>query len=194
MIKSKAPLPSFRQLRAIIFDRDGTLNGSGPADNGGYILSPDQLHLLWGVREALNSLYEQGIQLFVFTQQNCVTKGLIDTDGVDSIHAYINELLLPAQISGFYYNTQADAADDWSKPHPGMLNAILRDYADDGLNASNTLVVGDAVRDAEAAAAAGLPFAFVASDQPEKIAKAKQTDWPFFNNLAELIAALEEKG
>lgn len=193
MDKSKASLPSLRQLRAIIFDRDGTLNMSGPAENGGYILSPEQMMLMGGVKDALETLYYEGIQLFVFSQQNCVTKGLIDTDGVDAVHAQLNTLLVPAQISAFYYNTQDGAAPDWSKPAPGMLNAILHDYAEDGLNAHNTLVVGDAVRDAEAAAAAGLPFAFVASDQDEKIIAARKTNLPFFTDLPELVAFLAEK-
>lgn len=193
MDKSKDSLPSLRQLRAIIFDRDGTLNMSGPAENGGYILSPDQLALMGGVKDALETLYNEGIELFVFSQQNCVTKGLIDTDGVDAIHMHLNSLLVPAQISAFYYNTQDGAGADWSKPEPGMLNAILRDYAEDGLNARNTLVVGDTVRDAEAAAAAGLPFAFVASDQDEKIIKARKTNLPFFTDLPELVAFLAEK-
>lgn len=181
-------LPKLENLRAVIFDRDGTLNVSGPAENGGYILELSQLSFIEGVEDALKDLHGRGVKLFVFTQQNCVTKGLIDEAGVDAVHAEMNARLAPAVISGFYFNTQSGAGDDWSKPGPGMLNAILQAYPE--LNAESCLVVGDAVRDAESAAAAGLPFAFVASDQSEKTEKAKKTGLPFFENLPELIKAL----
>ena len=181
-------LPRLHDIRAIILDRDGTLNASGPESNGGYILELAQLSFLAGVEEALRNLHARGIKLFVFTQQNCVAKGLIDEAGVDAIHAEMNRRLTPAVIDGFYFNTQKAAGADWSKPGPGMLNAIRAAYS--GLNASNCLVVGDAVRDAESAAAAGLPFAFVASDQQEKTAEAREAGLPFFDSLEALIRAL----
>lgn len=184
-------LPALGQLRAVIFDRDGTLNASGPEDNGGYILHPHQLLWLPGVRDALKGLHGRGISLFVFSQQNCVAKGLIGEAGVDAIHARMNADIAPARIAGFYFNTQSHAGPDWSKPGPGMLNAILA--ATLGLNASNCLVVGDAVRDAESAAAAGLPFAFVKSDQDSKAAEARRTGLPFFETIEALVAALEPK-
>jgi D-glycero-D-manno-heptose 1,7-bisphosphate phosphatase len=182
-------LPALDKLRAIIFDRDGTLNASGPEANGGYILSPGQMEFLPGVKEALRSLHENGVLIFVFSQQNCVAKGLIDEAGIDAIHARMNADLAPARIAGFYFNTQARAGKDWSKPGPGMLHAILAETP--GLNVSNCLVVGDAVRDAESAGAAGLPFAFVASDQESKMAEARKTGLPFFDSISALIAALK---
>lgn len=182
-------LPRLSDLRAVIFDRDGTLNASGPDDNGGYILDRVQMQLLPGVREELVRLHEKGVLMFVFSQQNCVSKGLITEAGVDDVHAKMNADLLPASIKSFYFNTQACACKDWSKPGPGMLNAILTAYPE--LNASNTLVVGDAVRDAESAAAAGLPFAFVKSDQQSKTAEARATGLPFYDSLGALICALK---
>jgi D-glycero-D-manno-heptose 1,7-bisphosphate phosphatase len=182
-------LPRLDDLRAVIFDRDGTLNASGPDDNGGYILDPAQMQLLPGVKEELVRLHEKGVLMFVFSQQNCVSKGLIAEAGVDAVHAKMNADLSPATIKSFYFNTQACAGKDWSKPGPGMLNAILAEHP--GLNASNTLVVGDAVRDAESADAAALPFAFVASDQPSKTEEARKTGRPMFENLGALLKSLK---
>lgn len=182
-------LPRLKNLRAVIFDRDGTLNASGPESNGGYVLEPSQLAYLPGVETVLKDLHDRGVLLFVFTQQNCVTKGLIDEQGVAALHDMMQTQISPAAYKGFYFNTQAGAGDDWSKPGPGMLNAILAAHPE--LNASNTLVVGDATRDAESAAAAGLPFAFVASDQKDKTAEARKSGLPFFDNLATLFDALD---
>ncbi|MDI1226450.1 MAG: HAD-IIIA family hydrolase [bacterium] len=183
------PLPKLKNLRAVIFDRDGTLNASGPDSNGGYILDPAQLAYLPGVESVLKDLHDRGILLFVFTQQNCVTKGLIDEAGIDALHDMMQTQISPAAYKGFFFNTQACAGPDWSKPGAGMLNAILASHPE--LNATNCLVVGDAVRDAESAAAAGLPFAFVASDQKDKTAEARKTSLPFFDNLATLFDALD---
>lgn len=182
-------LPRLKNLRAVIFDRDGTLNASGPDSNGGYILEPSQLAYLPGVENVLKDLHDRGILLFVFTQQNCVTKGLIDETGIDALHGIMQRQISPASYKGFYFNTQSCAGHDWSKPGPGMLNAILASHPE--LNATNCLVVGDAVRDAESAAAAGLPFAFVASDQKDKTAEARKAGLPFFDNLATLFDALD---
>ncbi len=182
-------LPRLKNLRAVIFDRDGTLNASGPESNGGYILDPAQLAYLPGVESVLKDLHDRGILLFVFTQQNCVSKGLIDEAGIDALHDVMQTQISPAQYKGFYFNTQSHAGADWSKPGPGMLNAILAAHPE--LNAANCLVVGDAVRDAESAAAAGLPFAFVASDQKDKTAEARGAGLPFYDNLATLFDALD---
>lgn len=182
-------LPRLKNLRAVIFDRDGTLNASGPESNGGYVLEPAQLAYLPGVEAVLKDLHDRGILLFVFTQQNCVAKGLIDEQGIDALHDIMQTQIAPAAYKGFYFNTQSGAQPDWSKPGPGMLNAILAAYPE--LNASNCLVVGDAVRDAESAAAAALPFAFVASDQKEKTAEARKAGLPFYDNLATLFDALD---
>lgn len=183
------PLPKLQNLRAVIFDRDGTLNVSGPEDNGGYILELAQLSFMDGAEAGVKDLHSRGIRLFVFTQQNCVTKGLIDEAGVDAIHAEMDKRLSPASFHGFYFNTQKIAGKDWSKPGPGMLNAILAAHPD--LNAANCLVVGDAVRDAESAAAAKLPFVFVESDQLDKTAEARKTGLPMLRDLPALIAALK---
>ncbi len=183
------PLPKLKNLRAVIFDRDGTLNASGPDSNGGYILEPAQLTYLPGVESVLKDLHARGILLFVFTQQNCVTKGLIDEAGINALHDMMQTQISPAAYKGFYFNTQSCAGPDWSKPGPGMLNAILAAHPE--LNATNCLVVGDAVRDAESAAAAGLPFAFVASDQKDKTAEARKAGLQFFDNLATLFDAID---
>ena len=182
------PLPKLKDLRAVIFDRDGTLNVSGPDSNGGYILEPAQLSFLGGVESSVKDLHTRGIKLFVFTQQNCVAKGLIDEAGVDAIHAEVNARLAPASFHGFYFNTQKNAGKDWGKPGPGMLHAILAAHPE--LDASNCLVVGDALRDAESAAAAKLPFAFVQSDQENKTEEARKTGLPLFRDIPALLAAL----
>lgn len=181
-------LPTLEQLRAVVFDRDGTLNASGPADNGGYILDVAQLRLLPGVQPGLRLLHMNHVAIYVFTQQNCVSKQLIDESGVDAIHAELSARVAPAVICDYYFNTQGRAGKDWSKPGPGMLNAILKDHGE--LHPGNCLVVGDAVRDAESARAAGLPFAFVESDQPDKAAEAKATGLPYFSGILSLIEAI----
>lgn len=189
-------MPITQAYKALILDRDGTLNHTGPDDNGGYLLHEqlenDEIDLMPGARQGLEACHNAGIELYVFTQQNCVSKGLIDHDGVEAIHQHIQALLGPnAPITAFYYNTMPGAEDDWSKPGPGMLIALLKDY---DLVAEEVLVVGDTVRDHETAIAAGLDYAYVASDKADKAAqsrrKAEATSTPFYDNLHALALDL----
>ncbi len=159
--------------RAVILDRDGTLNrttqilragqqAGDPTD--GYVLAPHELALLPKVPEALAALRHKGLRLFVFTQQNCIGKGLATTADIDAIHRHMNNLLpADARIEAFFvaYSTPGQPDSPRAKPSPAMINEIL-EYT--GLTAQEVLVVGDSLRDCAAARAAGCDFAWVRDD------------------------------
>lgn len=148
-------------LRALVFDRDGTLNVPGP---GGYVLTPDQMTLLPGAADALALVRQRGLKVFVFTQQSCIGKGLVTHAGVDAIHDRMQALLGPqARVDGFYLcpHVEADGCA-CRKPKPGLLTALM---AEQGLAAADLLVVGDSARDAAAAQAAGVPYVHVGAKE-----------------------------
>lgn len=178
--------------KAIIFDRDGTLNkttrilrpGQKPGDpTDGYVLGPDEIQLIQGVPAALTALKAAGIQSFVFTQQNCIGKGLLSPSDLDLIHRHLNGLVEGA-ITAFYVATSP--ADPLAKPGPGMIHAILADHA---LNAAEVLVVGDSLRDYHAARAAGVAFVWVRDD----LGRVSDVDMaatacPVFDDVATVVA------
>jgi D-glycero-D-manno-heptose 1,7-bisphosphate phosphatase len=144
-------------LRALVFDRDGTLNVPGP---GGYVLTPDQMTLLPGAAEALALVRQRGLKTFVFTQQSCIGKGLVSRAGVDAIHDRMQTLLGPqARVDGFYLCPHVEADQcGCRKPKPGLLTALLADH---GFVPGEILVIGDSARDEAAARAAGAAYVHV---------------------------------
>lgn len=183
--------------KAVIFDRDATLNkttqilraGQKAGDQtDGYVLSPDELTLLPAVKPALTLLRQRGILPFVFTQQNCIGKGLVSKEGVDAIHAHMNDLLGDtARIEKFYlaWNVPNQPDDPRAKPSPAMINEVLSDY---NFKKVDVLVVGDSLRDYRSAKAAGVDFVWVRDDLhrvPEDVMQ--ETGCPVFDDVQEVI-------
>lgn len=160
-------------IKAVIFDRDATLNkttqilraGQQPGDaTDGYVLSPGELELFPAVRPALALLRRRGIKPFVFTQQNCIGKGLVSAEGVHAIHAHMNEQLgSDARIEKFYlaWNVKGAPASARAKPSPAMIHEIMAEY---NLKPEEIIVAGDSLRDYKSAKAAGVAFVWVRDD------------------------------
>lgn len=162
-----------KKYKAVIFDRDATLNATtqilragqqaGDATDG-YVLAPDELSLFPAVKPALAALRAQGVLPFVFTQQNCIGKGLVTAAAVAAIHAHMNVLLgADATIEKFYlaWDTPGQGEDARAKPSPAMIAEIMADY---GLKPEDILVAGDSKRDYKSACAAGVDFVWIRDD------------------------------
>lgn len=178
-------------LKAMIFDRDGTLNrttqilraGQRPGDpTDGYVLGIDEAVLLPGTVDALSLLIKNEIQCFVFTQQNCIYKGLISQRQIEVIHKHINSLLGNA-ITAFHVACGPD--DPKAKPSPQMILDIL---AENSLQPDEVLVVGDSLRDYQAAKAAAVDFAWVRDDLG-RVSEGDMaaTGCPVFDDVAALV-------
>lgn len=86
--------------RVIFLDRDGTLN-----EEVNYLHRKEDLRILEGVPEAIHMLREHGYRIVVVTNQAGVARGYYTEADVDSLHAYMNELLekQSAGIDHFFY-------------------------------------------------------------------------------------------
>lgn len=181
--------------KAVIFDRDGTLNrttqilraGQQPTDpTDGYVLSPDELELLPTAVQAVALLRQNGILPFVFTQQNCIYKGLVAADVVDDIHVHMNSLLgQHAQIEAFYVASSPD--DPRAKPAPTMIHEIMAAY---DLAPYEVVVLGDSRRDCQAAQAAGVDFIWIRDDLA-RVSEDEMTasGYPVFDDVLSAITA-----
>lgn len=183
--------------KAIILDRDGTLNHTTQilrpnqtpdAPTDGYVLNPAELRLFDTVKPALTLLRQNGLTPFVFTQQNCIGKGLVTLEGVSQIHAHINEQLGDAaRVEAFYvaYSTPSKPEDLRCKPNPTMIFEIMEDY---NLQASDILVMGDSKRDYKAALAAGVDFIWIRDDLNRVTdADMAKTGCPIFNDVLSAV-------
>jgi D-glycero-D-manno-heptose 1,7-bisphosphate phosphatase len=140
-------------MKLILLDRDGVLN----EDRADFVKSPGELVLVAGAAAAVARLNRDGIRVAVCTNQSCVGRGIIGPDRLEQIHTHLRTLLARegARVDAIFVCPHAP----WErcacrKPAPGMLREALRRF---GADAGDTPMIGDALRDLQAAKAAGCP-------------------------------------
>ncbi len=133
-------------LRAVLFDRDGTLIEDVP-----YNGDPQKVRPVDGAASALQRLRQNGIAVGVVTNQSGVGRGMLERAEVDAVNARVEELLGPFDT---WQVCPHDPADGCScrKPRPGL---VLQAADDLGVRPHEMAVVGDIGSDVEAATAAG---------------------------------------
>lgn len=146
-------------MRKVVFlDRDGVIN-----KDVSYLYKIEDLQWVDGAKEALQLAYDAGYDLIVVTNQSGVARGYYKESDVQILHDYMgNELdKAGAPILRFYYcpHHEEGIIDkyavncDCRKPKPGMLLQAIKEYH---INPSESFLIGDNVRDVEAAEAAGV--------------------------------------
>ncbi|MBY0354573.1 MAG: HAD-IIIA family hydrolase [Rickettsiales bacterium] len=137
----------------VLLDRDGVINEDLPHG----VTHIHQFRLLAGALEAMASLTRAGFRIAIVTNQSVIGKGLASDADVRAIHQMLCE---QAEASGalidriYLCPDHPQQASFRRKPSPGMLLEALSDF-----NAvpERTPMVGDALRDLQAAHAAGCP-------------------------------------
>ncbi|MFE1454173.1 D-glycero-alpha-D-manno-heptose-1,7-bisphosphate 7-phosphatase [Streptomyces sp. NPDC058735] len=133
-------------VKAVLFDRDGTLVEDVP-----YNGDPHRVRPVQGAREALALLRARGVRTGVVTNQSGVARGLITEADVHRVHHRLDELLGPFDVFAVCPHGPGDGCR-CRKPEPGMvLWAAGRLCTDPG----DLVVIGDIGADVEAARRAG---------------------------------------
>ncbi|MSP52235.1 MAG: HAD-IIIA family hydrolase [Alphaproteobacteria bacterium] len=135
----------------VLLDRDGVVN----VERQGYIIDPPALVLIAGAASAIARLNAAGSRVVVVTNQSAVGRGLMDARTLERIHERLRTLLAAARacVDDIIVCTDPPwAATPRRKPAPGML---LEAMAAAGVAPDATVMIGDDLRDIEAAAAAG---------------------------------------
>jgi D-glycero-D-manno-heptose 1,7-bisphosphate phosphatase len=138
-------------VKLVVLDRDGTINH----DSDQYIKSPAEWKPIKGSLEAIARLTQSGHRVVVATNQSGIARGLFDMTTLNAIHDAMQRAVHQAggRIDAIFFCPHAGDADcACRKPKPGMLLEIGR-----RLNADlgGVPVVGDALRDLQAAATVG---------------------------------------
>jgi len=138
-------------MKLIILDRDGTINH----DSDQYIKSPAEWKPIAGSIEAIARLTQSDWRVVVATNQSGIARGLFDTATLNAIHTEMHRAV--SQAGGridaiFFCPHAADSNCECHKPKPGLLQEIAA-----RLNAElkGVPMVGDSLRDLQAAAAVG---------------------------------------
>lgn len=145
--------------RAIFFDRDGTLN----VDTG-YLYKPEDFRWIEGAPAAIRWANDHGYLVIVITNQSGVARGYYEEAAVEALHCWMNEELkgYGAHIDAFYYCphhpegqvARYAKACACRKPGAKLVEDACRDFA---IDRKASLLIGDAQRDLDCAARAGIP-------------------------------------
>jgi len=139
--------------RLVLLDRDGVLNIDRPTS----VRHPDELQMIPGAAAAVARLNAAGLAVAVVTNQSVLGRGIIDTTMLERIHAKLRTELAAAgaHVDAFHVCPDPpEAPTDRRKPAPGMLLEALAAF---GADPADTPMIGDALRDLQAAVAAGCP-------------------------------------
>ena len=135
----------------VILGRDGILNEF----REGHVTEPEEWIPVPGALEAVARINHAGWHTVVATNQSGIGRGMIDMSAVNAVHARMHQLLQAqgGRIDAVFFcpHTPEDGCD-CRKPLPGMLLDIGRRY---GISLQGVAMVGDTLRDLQAAQAAG---------------------------------------
>lgn len=180
-------------MKIILLDRDGVINEDRPDS----VKSPEEFILLPKVLEAIKILNKASVPIAIVTNQAVVGRGELSPEGLENIHEYFRETLQKhgAFIDKMYVCTSTDPQEYNRKPNPGLLVQALDDF---GIHPKDAILVGDALRDLEAAHAIQCPRVLVRTGKglktlteglPETLLPVR-----IFNDLYEAVnRLLEEK-
>jgi len=178
-------------IKTVILDRDGVINDDSPH----YILSPQQWLPIPGALQAIADLRRKNLQVAIASNQSAVGRGMITAAQFSAIRSTMEQYINGA---GGHLATQAycfhapDEGCDCRKPKPGLIKQIIATLQ---CQPKHTIMVGDSLKDIEAATAAGIHPVLVTSGLHERkplIAKVHQINAsiPIFPDLATAIQTL----
>lgn len=137
--------------KLVILDRDGVINRDAPEG----ILALETFVFLPRAIDAMVMLSQAGYQLAICTNQSAVGRGRLSPATLEAIHHHLQQTVINAGGTApriYVAPDLPEAPTERRKPGAGMLREAL---ADAGAHAADTFMIGDMLRDLQAAHAAG---------------------------------------
>lgn len=164
-----------RLHKCVFLDRDGVLN----RERGEYTYKIEDFEILDGVKDSLEILKQSGYLLIVITNQAGIAKGLYQHTNVLDCHSYLQD-------------QTGDLIDDiyLCPHHPSTTQSLLRKpeslmiekaIAKWEIDASKSFMIGDSLRDIQAAEKVGVKGILVGDKEGEKATATRA------NNLLEAV-------
>ncbi len=140
-------------IKLILFDRDGVLN----KELGKYVSQVEDFEVLPHVIPNLIKLKKAGINFTIITNQGGIAKGLYSHQTLAQIHQKLINLLAQHQLAFneiYYCPHHPDFGNCiCRKPNSVMIEKTLARF---GIKPNQAIMIGDNLRDIEAANAAGV--------------------------------------
>ena len=177
-------------IKLIALDRDGVINQDSPS----YIKSPDEWEAIPGSLEAIAKLNQSGYKVIVVTNQSGIARGYYDLETLDAIHKKMLDQVTKAggHIEQIFFCPHGPQDNcDCRKPKPGMLLQAAKKFK---ISPQEILMIGDSIRDIEAAKNCGATALFIASkEKPKDLQTAIDMEMPVYNNLPGAIESICKK-
>ncbi|MGI9277713.1 MAG: D-glycero-beta-D-manno-heptose 1,7-bisphosphate 7-phosphatase [Endozoicomonas sp.] len=174
--------------KLIILDRDGVIN----EDSDNYVRSVDEWIPIPGSIDAIARLSKTGFKIAVATNQSGIARGFFNLDTLAAMHNKMTTLVV--SLGGRIHSIKfcPHGPDDkcrCRKPAPGLIQQIEEEL---GISAQDAWLIGDSLRDLQAAREAGCKPVLVKTGKGERtLAKGENLeDVPVYNNLAEFTDSL----
>lgn len=168
----------------IILDRDGVIN----LDSDQYIKNAEQWIPIAGSLDAIAKLHHAGHRVFVATNQSGIGRGLFSLNDLQSMHSKMFDLV--AQAGGkitdiaFCPHCPEDGCA-CRKPKPGLLTTLAKRNS---INLPNAIVIGDSLRDLQAAVAVDAQAILVLTGKGKKTKQQHPTlSHPTFETLNDAV-------
>ncbi|NOY63686.1 MAG: D-glycero-beta-D-manno-heptose 1,7-bisphosphate 7-phosphatase, partial [Gammaproteobacteria bacterium] len=138
-------------MRLIVLDRDGVIN----EDSDAYIKSPEEWIPIAGSLEAIARLNRAHYTVVVATNQSGLARGMFDVGMLNRIHSKMRALLSDAggHVEAIFFCPHGpDDGCECRKPSPGLMLQIAKRLH---VALINVPIIGDSLRDLQAAQAVG---------------------------------------
>jgi D-glycero-D-manno-heptose 1,7-bisphosphate phosphatase len=157
---------------AVFLDRDGTINVKR---DGGYVASADDLVLLPGAAEAVAEINRAGRRAIVVTNQRGIALGRMTEADLSVVHEHMEQLvnqIAGGTFTGIIHCPHGIDECQCRKPKPGMFHEAVRRWPD--LELTQSVMIGDAPSDAEAATAAGVTAIHIGTEFPDLLTAVRE--------------------
>lgn len=143
--------------RFVFLDRDGVINKDSPD----YVKSWAEFEFLPGSLDAIRLLTEKNYQIAIITNQSIINRKMASFDDLEFIHSMMKKAIKKegGEIKDIFFCPHTPD-DDCScrKPEPGLILEALKKY---GIDAKDSVMVGDSAKDIECAKRAGCRYAIL---------------------------------
>ena len=157
--------------KALFLDRDGIINR-----DDGYLHRAQDLVWMPGIFELCRAARAAEYQLIVVTNQSGIGRGLFSEEDYLKLQAFIHQRFQEekASITHTYYcgdaprlDAEGQTVDSFRrKPNPGMFLEALSEYK---IDPSASIMLGDSVRDMQAALKAGIATRLLLHNPLERV-------------------------
>ena len=146
----------------VLFDRDGTI-----IEHVHHLSSLEEIVLVPELGETLSEIHSLGYKLAIVTNQSVIGRGMITTEGVNSIHAFISqEVKKSAGVSFDFIAFCTHLPEDKCYCRKPEIGLIQQKILDGKIIAAESFMVGDQFSDVEFGKRAGLRTVLIQKDPP----------------------------